>query len=128
MCVNRSETNDGEFFSGRTATTALAAAYVTVGIGFWIGLLMGWFRLLVAALGGTAVLVVVSLYIAVRREGLVTAENALFAAFALVATGLLLSLSAFTDVSSEFVFPLCFAVAGLPPYLILKYTGYGKPT
>ncbi|ELY41858.1 hypothetical protein [Natronorubrum tibetense] len=119
---------DSEFLTGRLATTVLAVGYLAVGIGFWVGLLTGWFRLLVAVLAGTVVLVAVSLYIAVKREGLVTAENKLFAAFALLATGLLVALLEFTAASEGVVFALCLAVATVPPYLILHYTGYGRST
>ncbi|WP_440770979.1 hypothetical protein [Natronorubrum sp. DTA28] len=128
MPTEQSTTADSEFLTGRLATTVLAVGYMAVGIGFWAGLLTGWFRLLVAALAGTVVLVAVSLYIAVKREGLVTAENKLFAAFALLATGLMLALFEFTDASGGVVFALCLAVATVPPYLILNHTDYGRPT
>ncbi|WP_440763361.1 hypothetical protein [Natronorubrum sp. DTA7] len=128
MCTARAETNDSEFLTGRVATTALAAGYLLVGIGFWVGLATGWIRLFAAVLAGTAVLVLVSLYIAVRREGLITAENKLIGVFVLIGMGLLFALNAFTDLSEGIIYLLVLGVGALVPYLLLTYTDYGTST
>ncbi|SDK82566.1 hypothetical protein [Natronorubrum texcoconense] len=128
MCTARAEPNDSEFLTGRVATTALAAGYLLVGIGFWVGLATGLIRLFVAVLAGTVVLVLVSLYIAVKREGLITAENKLIGVFVILGMGLLFGLDEFTALSEGIIYVLVLGVGALVPFLLLTYTEYGTST
>lgn len=103
----------------------LGLAYLLVGVGFFYGILADSFDVLVLSLGGVLVLLVPSLYLVVRQEGLVTAENKLIGAFVLVATGLLVSLSGLTDLASEIVFGVVLVVGVGVPWLLLQFTDYG---
>jgi len=118
--------NDG-FLNSQTSAAALGFAYLLVGIGLAYGLVANAIGLLVAVLVGVLGLVVLSLAIIVRREGLVTAENKLIGVFVLLAMALLFGLTELTDLPSEVVFGVVFAVGVVVPHLLLERIEYGTP-
>ena len=124
MSTDRDEPGTGPV-ADRRVLVGLGLAYLLVGVGFFYGILADSFDVLVLSLGGVLVLLVPSLYLVVRQEGLVTAENKLIGAFVLVATGLLVSLSGLTDLASEIVFGVVLVVGVGVPWLLLQFTDYG---
>lgn len=118
--VDRSGTRDTD-----AKYAVLGLAYLLVGIGFFDGLLTDSIRLLTAVLAGVLGLILLSLVIITRQEGLVTAENKLIGTFVLVAMGLLFGLYEYTQFPSEIVFGLVFLVGVIVPHLLLEYTDYG---
>ena len=105
--------------------TALGLAYLLVGVGFFISLATNSIQLFTAVAVGILGLVIVSLVIIIRREGLVTTENKVISVFVLLAMGLLFGLYEFTTLSSEVVFGIVFIVGVIVPHLLLQYTHYG---
>lgn len=105
--------------------TALGLAYLLVGVGFFYSLTTDSIQLFTAVLVGILGLILVSLVIIIRREGLVTDENKVISMFVLSAMGLLFGLSEFTALSSEIVFGVVFIVGVVVPHLLLQYTHYG---
>ncbi|USZ71590.1 hypothetical protein [Natronosalvus halobius] len=120
-----SGTDANRFFDGRGGPVALGLSYVAVGIALFYALATDSIELVTAVLVGVLGLLLLSLYIVVRREGLVTAENRLIGTFVLVAMGLLYGLYEFTSLSSEAVFGIVFVVGVIVPHLLLEYTDYG---
>ncbi|MFC7213371.1 hypothetical protein ACFQO4_04650 [Saliphagus sp. GCM10025334] len=120
-----SGTDADRFFDGRGGPVALGLSYVAVGIALFYGLATNSIELVMAVLVGVVGLLLLSLYIVVRREGLVTAENRLIGTFVLVAMGLLYGLYEFTALSSEVVFAIVFVVGVILPHLLLEHTDYG---
>lgn len=114
------------FIGGRRTVSALALAYVLVGVGFAYSLVANSTAVFGVVLLATGIVVVVSLVILVEREGLVTAENKLIGGFVLFAMVLLLGLSTLTDVAFEIVFGLVVLVGVVVPGLLLQYTRSGR--
>lgn len=119
------DSSTGEYLGGPVATTALALAFVLVGIGLLVALTSGSMDLLIAVLVGIVVLVVVGIYITVRREGILTRENGIVGGFVLLAMVLLFALYEFTSLSSEAVFAVVGVVGVVMPLLVLEHTTYG---
>jgi len=117
--------NDGGLLGSRASNAALGIAYLLVGIGLAYSLAVNSIGLFAAVLVGVLGLVVLSLAILVRREGLITAENKLIGAFVLLAMALLFGLHELTALPSEIVFGVVFAVGVVVPHLLLDYTDYG---
>lgn len=105
--------------------TALGLAYLLVGIGLFYSLATDSIQLFSAVLVGILGLILLSLFIIIRREGLVTAENKVISVFVLLAMGLLFGLYEFTALSSEIVFGIVFVVGVIVPHLLFQYTPYG---
>ncbi|THE63162.1 hypothetical protein D8Y22_19435 [Salinadaptatus halalkaliphilus] len=105
--------------------TAIGLAYLLVGGGFFISLATDSIQLFTAVAVGILGLLIISLVIIIRREGLVTAENKVIGVFVLLAMGLLFGLSALTTLSSEIVFGIVFIVGIIVPHLLFQYTHYG---
>lgn len=120
-----SDTDESRFAAGKTGSLVLGVLYVLVGISLVVSLVTDWFALFVAVLVGILALVVVSLAVLVRAEGLVTAENKLIGVFVLLAMVVLFALFGFTDLPFEVVFGIVLVVGVLVPHLLRTYTGYG---
>ncbi|MFC7231460.1 hypothetical protein ACFQMM_08680 [Saliphagus sp. GCM10025308] len=120
-----SGTDANRYFDGRRGPLALGLSYVAVGIALFYALATDSIELVTAVLVGVLGLLLLSLYVVIRREGLVTAENKLIGTFVLVAMGLLFGLYEFTALSSEVVFGIVFVVGVIVPHLLLKYTDHG---
>ncbi|WP_276302730.1 hypothetical protein [Halorussus lipolyticus] len=118
--------DDDQFFGGRRGVVALAVAYVSVGLGLVYSLATGSIDLFSGVLVAIVVVVGLSLYILYKREGLMTAENRLIGIFVLIAMGLLFGLLEFTDLPSEIVYGIVFAVGVVVPGLLRQYTDYGS--
>lgn len=114
------------FFDGLLGQSLLGAGYLLVGVGLLYGLLTDWYELLLAVFALTVVLIAVSLYVSVRREGLLTAENRLIGAFVLLAMALFLGLTGYTDLPETVVFGVVFVVGVVVPHVLLEYTDYGR--
>lgn len=114
------------FFDGLLGQSLLGAGYLLVGVGLLYSVLTDWYELLVAVLALTVVLIAVSLYVSVRRDGLLTAENKLIGAFVLLAMALFLGLTGFTELAEEVVFAVVFVVGVVVPHVLLEYTDYGR--
>lgn len=127
MSASEVGSNDDGLLGSEASTAALGVAYLLVGVGLAYSLAANAVGLFVAVLAGVLGLVVVSLAILVRREGLVTAENRLIGAFVLLAMALLFGLHELTALPSEVVFGVVFAVGVGAPHLLLEYTEYGTP-
>ncbi|QLD89064.1 hypothetical protein HWV07_08485 [Natronomonas salina] len=120
------ESESGDFFDGPVETLSLGLAYVLVGIGLFYSVATDSTTLFRIVLVAILLLVVVSLYVLYRREGLLTAENGLIGGFVLLAMALLVVLSAFTALPFEVVFGVVFVVGVLVPGAILEYTEFGS--
>ena len=125
MPAGRSKTNGGQLLDGKWMTIVLAIAYLGVGIGLFYSLATDSMNLFLVALAGTLVVIVGSLGIMFRREGVITPENKLIGGFVLIAMGLLFGLSELTDLSFELIFGIVFVVGVLIPMFLLEHTAYG---
>jgi hypothetical protein len=103
----------------------LGVAYLVAGLGLYYSLAVDSTDLFLVALLGTLALLIISLGVIIRREGVVTAENKLIGTFVLVATGLLIGLTTFTDLPSEVVMAVVIAVGVIVPGLLRRHTDYG---
>lgn len=103
----------------------LGVAYLVAGLGLFYSLAVDSTELFLVALVGNLALIIISLGVIVRREGVVTAENKLIGTFVLVATGLLIGLTTFTDLSFEVVIAVVIAVGVVAPSLFRRHTDYG---
>lgn len=113
------------YLGGPVATTALALAFVLVGVGLLVTLTSGSMDLLVAVLVGIVVLIVAGIYIMIRREGVVTQENGIIGGCVLAAMVLLFALYEVTGLPSEVVFGVVGFVGVILPHLLLEHTRYG---
>lgn len=104
-------------------TTALGVAYLLVGVRFFYSLATDSVQLLTAVLPGVVGLILLSLAIIIRREGLITPENRVISVFVLLAMGLLFGLYEFTTLSLEIVFGIVFILGVIFPHLLLQYSG-----
>ncbi|QSG04160.1 hypothetical protein [Natranaeroarchaeum sulfidigenes] len=113
-----------EYLNGPIATTALAVAFVLVGVGLLVGLTSGSMDVLGATMIGIIVLTVAGIYITIRREGIVTRENRIIGGCVLLAMVLLFALYELTALSSEVVFAVVGFVGVIVPHLLLEHTRY----
>ena len=125
MSDSQRERKENRSITDKMKVAALGLAYLLVGVGFFYSLTTDSIQLLTAVLVGVLGLIVLSLGIIIRREGLVTAENKVIGVFVLVAMGLLFGLIEYTTLSSEVVFGIVFVIGVIVPHLLLQYTGYG---
>jgi len=125
MGSSQGEMKQDKSVTDKMKITALGLAYLLVGVGFFISLATNSIQLFTAVAVGILGLVIVSLVIIIRREGLVTTENKVISVFVLLAMGLLFGLYEFTTLSSEVVFGIVFIVGVIVPHLLLQYTHYG---
>ena len=125
MCSSQGEIKQDRSVTDKMKITALGLAYLLVGVGFFVSLATDSIQLFTAVAVGILGLIIVSLVIIIRREGLVTAENKVISVFVLLAMGLLFALHEFTTLSSEIVFGIVFIVGVIVPHLLLQYTNYG---
>lgn len=128
MSASGSGTTEGDrrWFDGEVGLATLGLVYVVVGVGLFVGLVTDSIEVVAAALVGVVGSMAVSLYVVVRREGLVTAENGIIGASVLVAMGLLVVLPAVPGIPSSAVFGVVFTVGVVVPHLLLEYTDYGR--
>ncbi|GAA0678585.1 hypothetical protein ACFQDG_05600 [Natronoarchaeum mannanilyticum] len=117
--------NDDRLIGSRAGNAALGIAYLLIGVGLAYSLAVNSIDLFGAVLVGIIGLVALSLAILVRREGLFAPENKLIGIFVLLAMALLFGLSELTELPSEIVFGVVFAVGVVVPHLLLEYTEYG---
>lgn len=103
----------------------LGLAYLVAGLGLFYSLAVDSTELFLVALVGNLALIIISLGVIVRREGVVTAENKLIGTFVLVAMGLLIGLTTFTDLPFEVVIAVVIAVGVVAPSLFRQHTDYG---
>ena len=106
--------------------TLLGLAYLFVGIGLFYSLLTDSIELFSVILIAILGLLFLSLFIIVRREGLVTTENKVIGVFVLMAMVNLFGLYEFTDFSSEIIFSIVFVVGVMIPHVLIHYTSYGS--
>lgn len=118
-------TDADRFFGGRTGVAALAVAYVGVGVGLVYSLATGSTEAFVAVLGAILALMALSLYVLYRREGLLTAENAVIGVFVLLAVGLLVGLGGATDLPTEIVLGVVLLVGVIVPGMLVEYADVG---
>lgn len=103
----------------------LGLAYLAASLGLFYSLVVDSTDLFLVALVGNLALFIISLGVIVRREGVITAENKLIGTFVLVAMGLLIRLSTFTDLPFEVVIAVVIAVGVVAPGLFRRQTGGG---
>lgn len=125
MVSRESERNKERFFDTRVGLSLLGIAYLLAGLALFYSLLTDSIEVFSVFLVAMLVLIVVSLYILYRREGLVTAENKIIGVFVLLAMGLLFGLHEVTDLPSEVVFGAVFVVGVLVPWALLQYSALG---
>jgi hypothetical protein len=103
----------------------LGLAYLAASLGLFYSLVVDSTDLFLVALVGNLALFIISLGVIVRREGVITAENKLIGTFVLVAMGLLIRLSTFTDLPFEVVIAVVIAVGVVAPGLLRRQTDGG---
>lgn len=103
----------------------LGIVYVVVGLVLFFALWSGSIQLLTAVLVGILALIGISLVVIIRKEGIVTRENAVITSFVIVAMGLLFVLWSFTSLPSEIVFAVVFVVGVLAPHILLEHSRFG---
>ena len=125
MVSRESESDRERFFDSRVGLSLLGIAYLLAGLVLFYSLLTDSIEVFSVFLVAMLVLIVVSLYVLYRREGLVTAENTVIGVFVLLAMGLLFGLYEFTGLSSEVVFGAVLVVGVIIPWILLQYSGLG---
>lgn len=115
-----------QFFEGVVWRAVLGIGYVVVGLGLFVSIAIDSIALIAAFLVAILLMIVLSLGIVFKREGLRTPENALITVFVLVAMVLLFGLHELTELSSGIVFGVVIVVGVVVPNLLLKYTDYGR--
>lgn len=125
MVSRESESDRERFFDSRVGLSLLGIAYLLAGLALFYSLLTDSIEVFSVFLVAMLVLIVVSLYVLYRREGLVTAENTVIGVFVLLAMGVLFGLYEFTGLPSEVVFGAVLVVGVIIPWILLQYSGLG---
>lgn len=113
------------YFRSRWGAAALGLAYVLIGIGLLASFAIGSTEFFISVLLAILSVTVVSLYIIIRSEGVVTRDNTVIGGFVLLSLGLLFGLYGYTDLPSEAVFAIVIVVGVLVPNLLLRHTRLG---
>lgn len=125
MCSAQSKPATNQYFESPVVAAAFGLAYVLVGVGMAVSLLVDSINLFIAFAAGILVLLLVSMAIIFAREGVATPENKLISTFVLLAIGLGIGLNMGTGLSSEILIGVVIGVGIVMPALVLEFTDYG---
>jgi len=106
--------------TNETTSVALGGALALAGVGLFVGLLVDSIQLVTASLFATLCLIVLSLLVMFRQEGVVTPENKLIGGFVALAMGLLFVLSWATTLPQEIIFGVVLLVGVVVPMFLLE--------
>lgn len=120
MKSSQSDGKDGSFFDAPVQPAILGIACIVIGLALFYSLIIGSMEMFLAVLLAILGLVVISLVIVFRREGIITPENKLIAIFVFVSMALLFGLSEFTNLPEVVVFGVVIVVGVLVPHYLLN--------
>lgn len=119
------EASENGYFRTYRGAVALGVAFLVVGVGLLVSFAIDSTIFFIGVLLSILAVSTVSLSIIVRAEGVVTRANMVIGVFVLLAIGLLLGLSDYTDLSEEIVYAMVIVVGVLVPNLLLEHTRLG---
>ncbi|MCU4742885.1 hypothetical protein OB955_18865 [Halobacteria archaeon AArc-m2/3/4] len=115
-----------QYFENPAVGAALGLAYVLVGVGMVVSLLLDSIDLFIVFAAGILVLLLISMVVVFVHEGIATPENKLISTFVLLAIGLGIGLSTVTELSFEVLTGVVIVVGIIAPGLLLEFTDYGR--
>jgi hypothetical protein len=111
---------------GELGQVLLGSAYLLVGVGLVVSLVVDSTALFLAVLAAIVTLTALSLVVLFRREGVNTPENRLVGACVLVAMGLGFAVVQFTNLPEIIGFGVVVVVGIVVPTLLRNRTDYGS--
>lgn len=115
-----SGTKEPSYFRSRYGATAFGLASLLIGIGLLYGIVTGSIDLMLGTFLATLALVVISLYVVFRQEGVLTVENRVIGIFVLLALGLFFGLHEYTTFPSVVILGSVIIVGVVVPNLLLN--------